>query len=464
MSSSQPLSSLCLFLGFLSLLPEPAAYGTGKQPTIVVFLSDDHSQRDSGVYGAKDVKTPEMERIAREGLVFTHAFVASPSCAPSRSAMLTSLMPARNGAEANHTFKRQEVPSMIDGLQDLGYEVAAFGKVAHGKGAKRYGFDHIDERYDLHTVQSYVSNRPSEKPLCLFIGTHDPHVPWAAQSTYQSDSVALPPKLLDTPQTRISRGQYYTDVTNADRELGEIYSFANRQFSENLLFLYSSDHGAQWPFGKWNLYDEGIRVPLICVWKGRVAPGRTDAMVQWIDLLPTLLECGGGKTPLDIDGRSFLGVLLGKEEKHRDAIFTTHHNDGDKNIYPSRSVRTMKFKYIRNLHPEWAHTTHIDQGGGSGDGWRYFQEWVTAARTNEDAKKLVDLYYRRPAEELYDLESDPEETKNLAAEPNYAPDLGKMRQMLDRWLTTQKESPVTATPKPLSQPETWTFQPRTPTP
>lgn len=464
MSSFHSVSVLCLFLGLLTLLPERASWGAGKQPTIVVFLSDDHSQRDSGVYGAKDIKTPEMERIAKEGLVFTHAFVASPSCAPSRSAMLTSLMPARNGAEANHTFKRQEVPSMINGLRDLGYEVAAFGKVAHGKGAKRYDFDHIDGRYDLDTVRSYVSNRTSEKPLCLFIGTHDPHVPWAAQSTYQPDSVSLPAKLLDTPQTRISRGQYYTDVTNADRELGEIYSFANRHFPENLLFLYSSDHGAQWPFGKWNLYDEGIRVPLICVWKGRVAPGRTNAMVQWIDLLPTLMECGGGKTPLGIDGRSFLGVLFGKEEKHRDAIFTTHHNDGDKNIYPSRSVRTMKFKYIRNLHPEWAHTTHIDQGGGSGDGWRYFQEWVTSAINNEHAKNIVDRYYRRPAEELYDLESDPEETKNLAANPNYVSELGKMRQMLDQWLSTQQESPVTATPKPLSQPETWMFKPRTPTP
>src|SRR5690606_36957137 len=119
-----------------------------EKPNLVVFFADDHGWHDSQVYSATDVRTPNMLRLAKDGVTFTHAFVASPSCAPSRAAMLTGLMPARNGAEANHTFARDGVKALPAYLKELGYEVAAFGKVAHGKDAPRRGFDHIDRRHD----------------------------------------------------------------------------------------------------------------------------------------------------------------------------------------------------------------------------------------------------------------------------------------------------------------------------
>ena len=108
-----------------------------------MFLTDDHSLRDSSVYGAKDVRTPNMDRVAAAGLAFDRAFVASPSCAPSRAALLTGLMPARNGAEANHSKPRAEIRKLPSYLKDLGYEVVSFGKVSHYQHTGDYGFDHF---------------------------------------------------------------------------------------------------------------------------------------------------------------------------------------------------------------------------------------------------------------------------------------------------------------------------------
>ena len=144
-------------------------------------------------------------------------------------------------------------------------------------------------------------------------------------------------------------------------ELGAVYDATREVLGEEALFLHTSDHGAQWPFGKWNLYDDGIRTPLIVSWPGQVAAAsRSDAMVSWIDILPTLVEAAGGKPPAGIDGRSFLPVLKGVTTNHREVIFATHSGDGSMDVYPSRAVATPDgWKYIRNLHPEYRFTSHI---------------------------------------------------------------------------------------------------------
>ncbi len=424
---------------------------------MVVFLSDDHGLLDSTAYGATDVRTPNMQRLAAEGMLLTRAFIASPACAASRTAMLTGLMPARNGAEANHTFKREGVRSLPEVLVSLGYDVAAFGKVAHGKDVVRHGFSHHDDRYDAHTVEQFLETRDAAKPLCLFIGTRDPHVPWAPNNGYEPGKLTLPPTFVDTPETREFRARYYTDVSTADRELGEILDLSRRKLGTNILFLYTSDHGAQWPFGKWNLYDAGIRTPFIATWPGVIPPGsRCDAMVQWIDLLPTLIEFAGGTPPEGLDGRSFADVLRGKRTDHREAIYTTHSGDGNMNVYPIRALRTTDWKYILNLHPEFAHTTHIDQGAGAGDGWRYFREWVGAAKTNAAAATVVKRYNERPREELYDLRADPHEQRNLAADPQHAARLAKMRAQLEAWMRDQgDQQTVFNQPRPLSDPSSY---------
>jgi arylsulfatase A-like enzyme len=228
-------------------------------------------------------------------------------------------------------------------------------------------------------------------------------------------------------------------VTQADTDLGSIYDLAQKHFNPaNTVFFYTSDHGAQWPFGKWNLYDSGIRVPFLAAWPGVIKPNtQSDAMVQWIDIIPTIIDIVGGMVPGGIDGRSFANVLRGTAATHRTEIFTTHSGDGDKNVYPIRSLRTGEFKYILNLLPDKAHTTHIDRGAGSGDGWRYFDEWVASAKTDASAATQVRAYHQRPGEELYDLNADPNELHNLADDPNHITQLTSMRDQLEAWMKSQ---------------------------
>jgi arylsulfatase A-like enzyme len=176
-------------------------------------------------------------------------------------------------------------------------------------------------------------------------------------------------------------------------------------------------------------------------------------MVSWVDILPTLVEVAGGEPPQGIDGRSFAGVLRGEKQLHRDRIFTTHSADGRMNIYPIRSVRTGDWKYIRNLHPEYYYSTHVDLAQAN-DGPGYFGSWTAAARINAAAAAVVKRYHERPAEELYDLSADPHELKNLASDPGHASRLGTLRAELEAWMTEQGDARRTfGEPRLLSDPK-----------
>lgn len=419
---------------------------SAARPNLVIMLSDDHSLLDSTVYGAKDVRTPNMERIAAAGLTFDRAFVASPTCAPSRAALLTGLMPAHNGAEANHSKPRPEIKKLPAYLQDLGYEVVAFGKVAHYQQTADYGFDyfaHITFHDDAAVAEAvkWLRARQSAKPLCLFVGTNWPHVPWPEGSTgFDKAKIIIPPEHVDTPTTREMRARYYAGIERMDSDLGAIFDATNAILGRNTFFLHSSDNGAQWPFAKWTCYEAGVRTPMIAVWPGKLAVGiRTAAMVSWIDILPTLVDVAGGSPPADIDGRSFGPVLRGQRTTHRDRIFTTHSADGKMNLYPSRALHTEGWHYIRNLHPEFKFTTHIDLGKPV-DGAGYFASWTEAAKTSPAAASAVRRYHERPPEELYDLRVDRAELHNLAGDPRRTERLAAMRAEVATWMKAQGDT------------------------
>ena len=435
-----PYTAFGLLVSFVAPL---VAAQAAALPNIVVFISDDHSQLDSEPYGSTEARTPHMARLAADGLKFTHAFVASPACGPSRTALLTGLWSARNGAEPNHKPKNPGVASLPPVLRALGYEVAAIGKVAHNTYAKDHGFDFIEGPNpgfsDTTGVAKFLAARDATKPLCLFVGTRHPHTIWSAERTYDPTAVTIPPTHIDTAITREERASYLTDVTKADTLLGEVRALAREKIPGDTLFIYTADHGGAWPFAKWNLYDAGIRVPLIIAWPGHLKPATTsDAMVCWPDLLPTFIELAGGKVPAGLDGRSFAAVLRGAATTHRDRVFSTHSGDGDFNVYPSRSVRTRDWKYIRNLHPEFQHHTHISRSSGP-SGLVYWKTWLAAAR-DPAAAAVVNRYTVRPAEELYDLANDPHEQRNRAADPNQKVRLAAMRTDLDGWMKQQGDT------------------------
>ena len=456
-------SALCAFM--VCLAAGNAVAAAAERPDIVVFLTDDQSQTDLTPYGGDEFRTPNMQQLAESGMTFTSAYVASPTCAPSRGALLTGLMPARNGAEPNHAKPRAEIKKWPAYFQELGYEVVAFGKVSHYRHTAGYGFDYFayDTFHDHRGIAAAVeflqerASRVTRRPLCLMVGSNWPHVPWPEKdSSYDPGKLPLPVTSVDTPETRQWRARYAAAVTKADDDLGTIRAAASSFLGRNVIFLFSGDNGTQWPFAKWNCYEAGVRVPLIVSWPDRVKPGaRTDAVVSWVDYLPTLLEAAGGKPPRDIDGKSFLRVLRGKSSAHRKEVFTTHAGDGNWNIYPIRSLRIGGWKYIRNLRPDLAFTTHIDLAGNLGQR-DYFSTWEEAAKTQPAAATTVTRYHARPAEELYHLETDAAEQKNLAADPRYSSRLKEMRRKVDKWMRSQGDTGrIYGEPRPLSDPDSF---------
>jgi arylsulfatase A-like enzyme len=438
------------------------AAAAGPKPNIVFFLPDDHGYFDSPVYGNRTVRTPSMERLAADGMTFIHAFTTSPTCVPSRSVISTGLVPARNGAERNHSGVGPGVKTLPTYMNEAGYQVAHAGK-SHFQPKEAFPDweripsevpgGRLNANLDTSALAKWFETRPkSGQPLCLFVCSHSPHVYWNKSEGYDPAKVSLPPTFVDTPQTREARTQYYSDVSFADRQLGETYDLAKKHLGENTLFVYTSDNGAQWPFAKWSVYDAGIRLPFIAAWPGVIKPrSRTDAMIQFHDLLPTFLDCAGAQAPTTIDGRSFAPVLRGKARTHRNEIIASHSGDGDWNVYPMRCLRTSRFKYILNLHPEFEYTTHIDRADPA-DGRFYFDTWVEKAKADPAAAAVVRRYHEHPAEELYDVVSDPREMRNLAADPKHARTLRQMRERLQAIMKEQgDEGRVYGNPRLLSR-------------
>lgn len=442
----------------VALAAGPARAADPARPNVVVFLADDLGWADCSPYGGADVPTPNMARLAADGMTFTHAFVASPSCAPSRAALLTGLDPMRNGSMLNHSPPRAGVRRWPAYFRALGYEVAAVGKVAHYAQVRDYGFDHASH-FNYHqddcvaAAVRWLEGRKPAKPLCLLVGTNWPHVPWPRESAADPARLTLPPTQVDTPETRRARARYLAAVALADRDLGTAYDAARRLLGRDTLFLFTGDHGAQFPFGKWNAYDAGVRTPLIAAWPGRVRPGSTSAaLVSWTDLLPTCLEAAGGEPPATLSGWSFLTVLRGTRTAHRERVFVTHSGDGDMNRYPLRAVRTRAWKYVRNLDPAAEHHTHVDRGKNpEADGRDYWASWEARAKADPAAAVVVRRYHTRPAEELYHLPDDPHELRNLAADPAHAARLRELRADLDAWMREQGDEGL-ATERSLPDP------------
>ena len=432
-----------------------------QKPHIVLFISDDHSWHDVGAYGATDVRTPNLDRLAKEGMKFEYAFAASPTCSPSRAAMFTGLYPMRNGAHANHSLIREGVKTLPAYMKELGYRVVIAGKTHIGP-REQFPFEYLKDSNvmppgkkhvlwtDLNTsaVDGLLASHDRKQPLCLVVASHSPHVYWPETTEYDAAKVTLPPYLLDTPETRAARAKYYGDVTHMDAQVGEARaSLKKHGYADDTLFIFTADQGAQFPFAKWNLYDAGIRVPLLVVWPGKVKAGATTrTMVSLVDVLPTIMEAAGRSAPGDIDGRSFLQIARGQTDRPWAALptYAVHTGDKDMNRTPMRSIRTDRFKYIANLRPETRYTTHISDAG---DGKEYWMSWEQLAQTDRHAAEVVQHYRTRPAEELYDVVDDPYELKNLADDPQHRQTLAELRERLEEWRVAQGED-LTKVPMP----------------
>lgn len=431
------------------------------RPNLVLFLSDDHGYLDSPVYGSRAIRTPHLEKLAASGLAFSHAFSGAAICIPSRAILASGLCSHRNGAIANGRDMRADIKTLPSYLTEAGYQVAHFGKshflpVANYKQWEAVPSETpggpLERDLDTKAFDSWLANRRSKDPLCLIVCSHSPHVIWDRNTEYDPAQAELPPSFVDTPETRSARVNYYTDITKMDNQLGEVHASVQRHLGANSLFLYTSDNGPQWPFAKWNLYDAGIRLPMIASWPGVIRPRtRTDAMIHFTDLLPTFLELAGARAPQNIDGISFARVLKSSGGRHRQEIFASHtaDNNSQMNCYPMRALRTGHYKYIRNLYPELTYHTHFDRGI-SRDGRDAWDSWVRRAQADPQAAATVRRYHQRPAEELYDLRQDPHELHNLAANPSQQRILQELRRRVDHWMNSMDDrGEIFGVPRPL---------------
>lgn len=438
----------------LLIAAEKPANGS-ERPNIVIFITDDQNQSDLGCYGNKDVQTPNMDRLAAEGMRFTSAYAASSMCTPSRSSLFTGLYPFRNGCQMNHFAVRAGVKSLPHYLKPLGYRVVLAGKT-HVTPRAAFPFEYIGQefgRYEpietrsdprketVQFIQDHFRGQP-QQPLCLVVAPWLPHVPWVKNRDFDPANLALPEYLADTKKTRAALAAYYQSIGEADRMLGEIMAALESTGEQsNTVFLFFSDQGTQFPGAKWTVYDRGLRVPLIARWPDKIREGSiSDALVSLTDITPTVLELAGGKPAKDLDGKSFAPVLLGKKEEHREYIFaeTSVEPHYWYNYTPARTVISREgFHYIRNYHPGRRFITHIDEVEQN---MYYFDSWVKKAREDEKAAFLLRRYSYRPSIELYDLDKDPEELQNLAENPRYATRLAQLGALLGNELASQGET------------------------
>lgn len=431
--------------------------GSAGRPNIVIFIADDLGVGDIAPYGNKVVRTPNIDKFSKESLLFTRAFAGSPTCGPSRSTMFTGLFPFRHGAHGNHSGVRLETRSLVQYLQPFGYrvviagklhvgpeEVFSFERISHSN-VKEPGFeDKPGLHFDLNMgpVDQWLARQPKDQPFLLIVADHSPHVVWPERSTYAPEDIDIPSVHIDTENTRKARARYYEDITKMDGNVGKLLnSLDQHNLAANTMVIFTADQGPQWPFAKWSLYDDGIRVPMMVRWPGKVREGsRTGALVSQADLLPTFVELAGGTAPAGIDGQSFLKVLRGETDKHREIVFATHTGDMMMNRSPSRMLRTDRYKYILNLAPENVYHTHMDKAKDHNGGREYWSSWIEKAETDKGAAAVLQRYHHHPAEELYDLEADPHEVHNLATDPKYAKMLEDYRNKVTAWRQQQGDS------------------------
>lgn len=429
-----------------------AASLNGTPPNVLIILADDCTFSDLPVYGGENAKTPNIDRLASNGLVFNRAYLCEAMCQPSRAALYTGLFPMRNGCAWNHAASKPSIKSMQQHLSPLGYRVGLSGKV-HVQPKSVFAFEKVSgfdpscvraptRPHDLGPISEFMS-RDADKPFCLVIALVDPHIPWVMgdASAYPPKKIKLPPFLADTKLTREHYGRYLAEITYMDGQVGDILAALDKSgLADNTLVLFSSEQGSQFPGCKWTNFDNGLHTALIARWPGKVAAGkRTDAIVQWVDVLPTILDLAG-KNPKagDFDGTSFLPVLHGKRDTHRKYAYGLHNNIPEGPPYPIRTVTDGTYRYIRNLLPDEIYIEKHLMGGGRLNN-PYWATWLEAAGNNAHTYKLVKRYTRRPAEELYHTAKDSSELTNLAGNPEMQKIQAKLSAELDRWLEEQND-------------------------
>ena len=465
------------YLFVLAVLPLlSGASPQEERPNILFVMADDWSWLHAGAYGDRVVATPNIDRVALDGVVFDHAYVSSPSCTPSRASVLTGQWFWRLGEGGNlYGPLAAQHPVYTDLLEESGYHV---GYVRKGWGPGRLGDrprNPAGDRYD--SFEAFLEARGAGQPFSFWFGTYDPHREYdpgsGARSGIQLDSVAVPAAFPDVPEVHSDIADYYFEVQRIDRELGELLDIVSEAGElDRTMVVITSDNGMPFPRAKGNLYDLGVRVPLIVRLPGEFPGGRhVSDLVSLTDLAPTFLESAGVPVPDVMTGKSLLPQLKatssGWIDSTRSAIYfgRERHTPAQETPigggYPMRAVRTDDFLYIHNFTPErWPSGTPNDESAFWHGAW---YSDIDASPTKHVLVEGADNYEvlfnlsfaKRPGEELYDLDADPHQLVNVSLDPAYS---DAKRALWNKLMGVLHES---GDPRAIGQGGVFDFQPYT---
>jgi N-sulfoglucosamine sulfohydrolase len=416
----------------------------------VLFLVADDLGLDLGCYGSP-VRTPNLDALAARGTRFTHAFATVASCSASRAVILTGLYTHANGQYGHahppynfHTFAG--VRSLPKLLREAGYRTGVIGKL-HVNPPSVYSFDVEAPRAALAEMAKEARNFFGDgggKPFFLLVGFSEPHRTGKGFGNerspeglprYDPKDVRLPYFLPDVPEAREEFAEYAQAVSRLDHGVGLVLAaLKDAGRADDTLVVFLSDNGIPFPGAKTTQYDAGLRLPLLVASPAQRSRGGTsNALASWVDLAPTALDWAGLKAPPQMTGRSLLPVLDVESPPGWDAVFGSHVFHETQMYYPMRTIRTRTHKYILNLaHPlDFPFASDLFAS-------RTWQK-VLSAGLKEMGRRGVEQYVRRPREELYDLEKDPNELTNLAADPAAAGVLADLRARLKDWQQRTKD-------------------------
>lgn len=436
-----------LLLAFVFLLPlsfsRAASPSANRLPNIVFIMGEDMGP-ELGCYGDRNAITPNMDRLAEQGARFTRCFTHAPVCAPSRSGLITGRYPTSIGSHHMRSTLLKPPPLFTDYLKKAGYTIAWPTKTPFGK--TDFNFAVPPRAFDIKT--DWTKDIPKQ-PFFGFYNITTSHesqirVP-AAQFAKQTArlkpserrdpaKMQLPAYYPDAPEVRRDLANYYELVTAVDYQVGVVLDALEKAgIAENTIVILSGDHGRGLPRSKRWVYNQGIHVPLIVRWPGHIKPGMVrDDLVCFLDFAPTLLSIAGGEVPKEMHGQVILGSKQAPERKY---IFAARDRM-DETYDRIRTVRGKHFQYIRNFHPELPYAQRVAYG----ELMPTLQVW-RKLHAEGKLNAVQDQFFAatKPREELYEVDSDPDEVKNLANDPKYKDKLMELRSALDRWLEETKD-------------------------
>ena len=441
---------VAIFSPFSNISADPVT--ANQSPNIVLVLADDMNWFDIGAYhqlfdyAPNNAITPNIDKLASEGMLFTQSFTSTAMCGVTRQQLYTGIYPIRNGAYGNHTRVYDGVKSAAHYFRELGYRVGLAGK-GHIFPGKSFPFEQVgrankeatgESSFGIEKTRKFIS-RNKAQPFFLIVGSANPHTPWSRGDTdqYPPHKLQVPEFLNDTPALRQQLSKYLAEVSDLDREVGLLETEIQKNGIKNdTIFIFTSEQGSAFPFAKWSNYDNGLKTAFIIRWPSKIKAGSvTKAMIEYVDVIPTLTDLVSNSVPKNLDGESFKSVLMDPKTEHKDYVYgiQTSFNIHEGAPYPIRSVRTKRLKLIHNLMPDNTFSNILTTG-------KWFKDELKLEQ--KTGQKNYMAYLKRPEYELYNIVKDPFERENIINQPQYQKEVVALKSHLFEWMKHQGDKGI----------------------